>query len=494
MSEMAHSVEENLALALCLAREVDRKGGRAYYVGGYVRDKRMAEVSGESDMAERAVAGIRQVDSERAESIQAKDHESSGHIDIDLEIYGILPEQLTEILSQFGNIVETGISYGVYGIEGYDLDIALPRLERAIGKGHKDFQVTVDPFLSSRRAVERRDFTMNALLQDVLTGEIIDHKNGLLDMRDRKIRHVCEESFPEDPLRLFRAARFAARFDYEIAEETIALCREMDVRVLAKERVFGELKKALLQSRKPSIFFRELRKMGQLSYWFPEVEAMIGVQQGRKYHKEGDVWTHTMLALDQAAACRSQVRQPLSFLLAALCHDMGKPAVTTFQKGDWHAYQHELAGVEIAEGFVRRLSGEKQILAYVSNMVRLHMRPHTICFSDSSIKKSNHMFDESVEPYDLIMLAACDEKAAWKDLPHFDEEAYLVKRLAIYEEYMTRPYVMGKDLLEAGLKPGKEFSEILAHAHKLRLAGIPKETALKQTLAFAKRLPLESLE
>ena len=444
---------KDLEMARQIAGQVDRMGGHTYFVGGYVRDQ---------------ILGIE-------------------NKDVDIEIHGITPAQLRSILEQLGQMIEVGVSFGVYGLKGYSLDIAMPRTERAIGRGHKDFEVSVDPFLGTEKAAKRRDFTINALMRDVMTGRIIDHYSGLSDLEKGCIRHVCSETFVEDPLRVFRGAQFAARFQYEIAEETLALCRSMDLSVLARERVFEETRKALLKADKPSIYFEELRKMNQLTTWFPEVEQLIGVEQNHIHHLEGDVWVHTMMVLDEAALRRDKVSEALPFMLSALCHDFGKIVATEEIDGQLHAYDHENKGLPLVESFLERLTSEKHIIDYVTNMVSLHMKPHMLAGARSSIKKTNRMYDQSVAPYDLIQLAEADNRSALKAHPYVSNEPFLLERLAIYQEYMARPYVMGRDLIEAGMEADKDFSEILDYAHKLRLAGVDKESALKQTLSYGRK-------
>lgn len=449
----------DLAMAMKIATAVDQLGGKSYFVGGYVRDE---------------LLGIHSQD-------------------IDIEIHGITPDQLKEIIRSFGELVEDGADFGVYGIEGYDLDLALPRKEVAVGKGHKDFQVSVEPFIGTKDAAMRRDFTINALMKNVITGEIVDHFHGVDHLRDGIICHVNDQAFAEDPLRLFRGAQFAARFQCRMAEATLELCRSMDVSTLPKERVFKEMKKALMKADKPSIFFEELRKMNQLSVWFPEVEALIGVPQNTKYHQEGDAWVHTMLALDEAAKTRELVKQPFSFMIAVLIHDLGKATATEFSKGAYHAYGHEIKGLKPGKIFLERIWGEKGLEEYALNMMKLHMRVHAMAAAKSVIKKTNQLFDDSVEPFDLIYVAEADDKATINDQEnHEDHTSFLLKRLSIYQEIMSRPYIMGRDLIQAGLKPGSKFSEILSYAHKLRLAGVSKEEALQQTVAYGQKIMKKS--
>lgn len=444
----------DMEAARAIARQAAALGGRTYYVGGFVRDRLLGREN----------------------------------TDVDIEVHGLTPQQLEEILDGLGGRLEMGASFGIYGLKGYGLDIAMPRRERAIGRGHRDFDVTVDPFLGTEQAARRRDFTINALMEDVLTGRVLDHFHGVRDLRRGVLRHVDDRTFPEDPLRVLRGAQFAARFGFTAAPETIALCRGIDLSALPPERVEGELRKALLQAERPSLFFEILRDMGQLSHWFPEVEALIGVPQEPRFHREGDVWTHTMLVLDHAAALRSRARQPFPFMLAALCHDLGKPAATEYVRGRIHAYDHESAGVPLVDALVRRIVGDKAAAAYVRNMVQLHMKPNALVGADASVKASNRMFDRSIEPEDLILLASADGRGTHSLWPWEDTEPWLRQRLALYRELMARPQVTGADLIAAGLTPDSRFRELLAYAHKLHLAAVPRDSALKQTLAYARKL------
>lgn len=434
-----------------VARRVAEQGGRAYYVGGFVRD---------------GLLGIE-------------------NKDVDIEVHGISHGCLTRILEELGQVLSMGESFGILGLRGYALDIAMPRKETLRGTGHKDFEVFVDPFIGTEAAARRRDFTVNALMEDVLTGEILDHFGGKADLEAGILRHVSAESFGEDPLRVLRCAQFAARFGFRTAEETVNLCRGMSLEHLPRERIEGELKKALLKGEKPSVFFRTLREMDQLELWFPELKALIGVGQNPKYHAEGDVWEHTMLVLDAAAALRHRAKEPYSFMMAALVHDLGKAVCTEEKNGVLHAYHHEEAGVPLAGALVSRITGETRVRDYALNMVKLHMKPNTMAGAGSAEKSTTRLFDASVDPEGLILLALADHRGRILEQDPGDHERWLYRRLEIYRERMAAPYVMGRDLIEAGLKPGPAFTEVLAYAHKLRLAGIPKAEALKQTLAYA---------
>ena len=441
-------------IATKIALLVQQHGGRAFYVGGYVRDALLQQENK----------------------------------DIDMEVHGITPDCLAAILDSLGERITIGESFGIFNLKGYSVDIAMPRKEKLCGSGHRDFEVFVDPFIGTEAAARRRDFTFNALMQDILTGEIIDHFRGAEDLRNKILRHVCDESFGEDPLRVLRGAQFAARFDCQVAEETLNLCRSMSLACLPRERVEGELKKALLKAERPSVFFQALRQMNQLDLWFPELKALIGIPQNPRFHAEGDVWNHTMMVLDEAAKLREKAENPLGFMLAALTHDFGKAICTEEINGVIHAYEHEIQGLPLAESFLRRITAESRLIRYVLNLVELHMKPNTLAAANASVKSANKLFDRAEDPLALICIATADHLGRVTQSPPVSYDAYLYDRLASYREYMARPYVTGKDLIAAGLMPGDGFKDLLDYAHKLRLAGIDKENALKQTLAYARSL------
>ena len=191
---MSHA-ELDKEMARRVAEQVARRGGRTFYVGGFVRD-----------------------------ALLQRDNK-----DVDIEVHGITPACLKEILDSLGQRLTIGESFGIFNLKGYDLDIAMPRKEEARGSGHRDFDIFVDPFIGTEAACRRRDFTFNALMQDVLTGEIVDHFGGAEDLEKGILRHVNDVSFAEDPLRVLRAAQFAARFEFTVAEETVALCSRMQL-------------------------------------------------------------------------------------------------------------------------------------------------------------------------------------------------------------------------------------------------------------------------
>ena len=411
--------DRNMAMARRIAEAVAGAGGRTYYVGGCVRDRLMG--------------------------LENKD--------IDIEVHGVTVPALEAILDGLGQRTAMGASFGIMGLRHYDLDIAMPRSEKATGRGHKDFEVFVDPFIGEEKAAMRRDFTMNALMQDVLTGEVLDFFGGQADIAAGRIRHVNDATFAEDPLRVFRAAQFAARFNFTVAAGTTAICGRMAVEALASERVMGELEKAIMKAARPSIFFAELKKMDRLGCWFGELGAL----------PDGD-WRRTMEGLDRAAALRQAARQPLDFMLAAICAGFDP---------------------EGAERFLARLTSAVGTTRYVLNMVQ-RLRDMECCLKDDPGEGGwMAFFDASACPEDLILLAQAIRLDGTPDRTETGER--LRGLYALYRDRMARPYVMGRDLVAAGLRPGPDMGRALAYAHELRLAGVEKSEQLKRTMEWIER-------
>lgn len=453
MTDAAHLNDQDLARAI--AREVAQLGGRVYYVGGYVRDQ-----------------------------ILGRENK-----DVDIEVHGVEVDALERVLATFGEVDSIGASFGILSLRGHTLDIAVPRSDSAAGaEGRADFHASADPFLGTYKAALRRDLTMNALYQDVLTEEVVDHFGGRDDLARGMIRHVDDTTFAEDPLRVLRVAQFAARFGMGVDESTTRLCAQLSLTELASERVLEELKKALLKAERPSIFFEELRKMDQLRPWFAEVADLIGVRQNPVWHPEGDVWAHTMLVLDEAAHLRGDASDPFAFMMAALCHDFGKAVVTEEVDGRLVSYGHEKAGLPLATSFLDRLGASTKVRRYVLNMVELHMLPNAHVAQHARQKSYNKLFDRSVSPADLLLLARADDHGRGNGEGDEHGEEELAQHLRAFDELMAKPFVQGRDLLEAGVEPGPLMGETLAYAHKLRLAGTNKGETLRQCLGYYRRL------
>lgn len=424
-----------------IAKTMQQDGGRIFYVGGCVRDNIIGKPSK----------------------------------DIDVEIYGLSLNRLIEILSRFGEVNTVGKCFGIIKVKGLDIDFSIPRSERKVTDGHTGFEVEFDSCMLYEEACRRRDMRMNAILVDVITGEVIDPFQGRKDIEDRVIRHIDDSTFIEDPLRVYRAIQFAARFDFTIAPETLNLCKGIDLSSLSKERVYDELMKMLLKADKPSIGLTYMRELGVTEKYFPLLHNLIGCTQPIKHHPEGDAWTHTLLVVDEAAKLRDKSTSPDSFMLAAMLHDIGKPPVRDVQDGIIHFYGHDAIGSELALEFLKSLTDNKRILAEVPSLIRNHMKPIFLYkFPDSAIRRLANKCDIR----EVMLLHEADHKGRGGELGKdfepiakwFNEK---IKEMSLDKK--IDPLVKGRDLISLGLKPGVYFGEILKKAFDKQLDGLSYE-------------------
>lgn len=436
---------------LKLAQAVGAEGGRALLVGGCVRDRVMGN--------------------------EPKDW--------DVEVYGIEPARLRALLEEFGRVDAVGEAFTVYKL-GSDLDVSLPRRERKTGRGHRAFIIEGDPMMSFEEAARRRDFTVNAILEDPLTSEILDPFNGREDLRNKTLRAVSSETFAEDSLRVLRAAQFAARFEFDIEAETVELCRSIDLTDLPRERIWGEMEKLLLRARRPSIGFRWLHRFGAFDQLFPELKALVGVPQEKEWHPEGDVFTHSWLVVDRAREMIDDLpyAKQVTVMLGALCHDFGKPATTEFIDGRIRSRGHEEAGVAPAESFLDRLNIHTldgyDVRAQVVALVRDHLKPGE--FYKKRDEVGDGAFRRLARRCELELLyrvAKADSlgrNADW--IPReewFTAEAQEwfiahARELQV-EEKAPAPLLMGRHLLEMGLTPGPRIGEITRAVYEMQLDG-----------------------
>lgn len=402
--------------------------------------------------------------------------------DYDVEVFGIENiEVLESILSQFGTVNLVGKSFGilkfVYG--GHEYDFSLPRVEEKTGLGHKGFSVICDSSLDFKSAAIRRDFTINAIGYDVVKNEILDPFGGLEDIKKRVVKAVNKMTFIQDPLRAYRAAQFCARFDFKLDDETLKLCKEIALKdefaSLPKERVLEEFKKILLKSSKPSIGFELLRQMGVMRY-FPELQNIIGVLQSHIHHPEGDVWTHTMMVLDEMTKFRiGKEKLDLKLMLAALCHDFGKATHTQIEDEKIRAIGHEKAGVELTKDFLYRLTNEHDLVKYILPLVEHHLVPSSYFRNNARDKKIRHL-STKVKISELLILARADflGRTTTESISGVYEAGdWMEKKAKELGVYMAppKPFIKGKDLIDLELMPSQKFSEILHKMYEKQLNG-----------------------
>jgi len=334
--------------------------------------------------------------------------------DYDVEVYGLSKiEELEAILSKHGSVNLVGKSFGVlkFVYEGEEYDFSFPRTEEKVAKGHRGFDVSCNGELSFKEASLRRDFTVNAIGYDIEEKAFIDPYGAEDDMKKRCLRHINDETFKEDPLRVYRAVQFCARFDYVLAEETFKLCKTMVeqgmLEELAKERIYVEFKKLLLKSPKPSIGFELMRKLGILNY-FPELEALIDIPQSPKWHPEGDVWVHTLMCVDKMVSLKiGDEKHDLKMMFAILCHDLGKATHTQITPEKISAIGHELAGLEPTESFMYRLTDEHDFIKSILPLVEHHLAP-SIYYRGRAKNSTIRRLSTKVNIEELVTVARAD--------------------------------------------------------------------------------------
>ncbi len=423
-----------------VAEILRQAGGRALLVGGCVRDGLLG--------------------------IPAKD--------IDIEVYGLDADAVESTLTPHFRLDTVGRAFGVFILKGLEIDIALPRRESRIGPKHTDFKVEGDPNMSPREAASRRDFTINAISYDPLTGEQLDPYNGVADLKARCLRHVSE-AFSEDPLRVLRGMQFIARFDLTAAPETIALCRELTPEYLPMERLWEEWKKLILKGNQIRKGLNFLKDCGWLQH-FPELAALDGCAQDPKWHPEGDVWQHTLHCLDAYAAHRiGNEWEDLIVGLSVLCHDMGKPNTTyTDETGRIRSPRHDVLGVPVAKKFLERLTHQKKIFEEVLPLVEQHMRPLAL-YRDGAGDSAIRRLAARVKRIDRLVRVAHADKNGRPPIESdgYPEGKWLLDKTAelAIQDNAPKPILLGRHLIDLGVKPGPHFGKLLDRAYEAQLDG-----------------------
>ena len=452
---------DTLDLALDAARAVRAEGGRALIVGGYVRDRLLGAGSNDPD-------------------------------DLDIEVYGLAADRLRALLDRFGRVDTVGASFTVFKMGR--LDVSLPRTESKTGRGHRGFTVTGDPALPIGQAARRRDFTVNAIAWDPLDDEYLDPCRGRDDLERRCLRMVDPETFGDDSLRVLRAVQFAARLEFDVDEATKARCREIPLDDLPAERIWGEMEKLLLLARRPSIGFRLAREIGIVDRLFPEMHALIDCPQEPEWHPEGDVWVHTLLVIDRARERIDDLPRPqqLAIMLGAVCHDFGKPATTAFIDGRIRSRDHEAEGVPPAIAFLDRLNVHSfdgyDVRHQVLGLVAHHLKPGMWRTARDGV--GDGAFRRLARKVDLELLARLAKADCLGRTGEFDCSAmdwFLARARALGVQHgPPPPILLGRHLLELGVRPGPEIGRLLKQVYDRQLEG--EITTLDQATTAAREL------
>jgi tRNA nucleotidyltransferase (CCA-adding enzyme) len=452
-----------------LAVAIRDAGGRALVVGGWVRDRLHGVATQE----------------------------------LDLEVFGLPAEALRAVLARHGRMHAVGDAFPVWKLQLADapelppLDVALPRTESKKGRGHKAFEVVGDPHLPPVEAARRRDFTVNAVSFDPLTGELVDPFDGRGDLARRTLRAVDATTFVDDSLRVLRAVQFAARFEFTIEPGTVALCRAIALDDLPAERVWGEVEKWLARAPRPSLGWWAARELGVVAKLWPEIAALVGCEQEPQWHPEGDVFVHTGLVLDEAAKLAGELdrARQLTLLLAAIAHDFGKPATTVREGGRIRSPGHEAAGVAPTNDWLDRLNvhtldgydARAQILA----LVQYHLAPTHLWNSE---RRGDRVSDGAfrrlamrVEPDLLRRLALADTRGR-PPAPPSEAPEWLYSRMQALAvaHGAPQPLLLGRHLLAMGVAPGPRMGEILRAIFELQLDGAVTTLAEAEAAARAR--------
>lgn len=335
-------------------------------------------------------------------------------------------------------------------------EYALARTERKSGRGYHGFTFHASPDVTLEQDLARRDLTINAIAEDE-NGQLIDPFNGRQDLEKGILRHVSP-AFVEDPVRVLRIARFAARFGFHIADETKTLIHKMvsngELEYLVPERVWQELAKAL-QSDKPSLFFTTLREVDALKVLFPEVDALFGVPQHPKWHPEIDTGIHVMMVIDQAA----RLTHDLAVRFAALCHDLGKsqtpPEILPNHKG------HEATSVILTRALCQRLRVPNDISTLAMKVAEFHTDVHLLFeLNAERVLEVIEKLDSFRRPerFQQYLLAG---EADFRGRPGY-EDAPMPEKATFHACYDVAATVTATEFIEAGLS-GADIGEAIRH-------------------------------
>lgn len=412
-------------------------------------------------------------------------------------------------LTHHGRVDLVGKSFGIvkFTIDRTTYDIALPRQDvprpgEATGRGHKDFLISADPELPLEEDLKRRDFRCNSMAIRLEDGLLIDPFGGLEDIRARRLRVTSPLSFPEDPLRVLRAARLASVLRFRVDPAIYELTQGIDLRGLSVERITEEIFKLLLLSVRPSVGLEELFKLGALRQLFPELYGLTLSIQDAIFHPEKDryghhtVWHHTKLTVDQAKALADSLNlspeRKLCLLLASLYHDTGKPSTARweFKRGRMVITNngHDLA----SERVTRRAFARLRIFSWngynlrkmVPLLIRTHHRLSELWQNRQAVTKRafNRLAAETNGEIELLVYLDAADRAGRKErlVRALDRQAtWLLQKfheLRVNRETI-KPIIMGRDLIRLGVPPGPRMGKILGQLYELQLDGVFEKKA-----------------
>jgi len=439
--------KENIVRAIKL---LTAHGGRAYLVGGVVRDILLGT------------------------SLK----------DVDIEVHHLSMDELADILSTIGHLNFVGKSFGVLKWEHSVVDWSLPRTDYA---GRKPV-VTIDPTMDITRALRRRDLTINAMAIDCTTGKLVDPFGGQEDLRLRIARSPDLRFFADDPLRFYRVMQFVGRFQLTVEESLNNVCKTMDISEVSHERIQEEFSKLFLYSACPSLGIRWLYSLSRLTYVLPELAATVGVEQNPRWHPEGDVFEHTMQSFDASARFEYRnTEEQLMIMSAVLFHDLGKIVASRVEDGRIRATGHDEEGVPFARAASRRITGNKKRVEAICTLVRYHMAPLSFVENNASDKAYKRLAVKlaplaSMRMLSMVAFADRQGRNPSENVPLtiIDEDIIVfirrAKECGVLEE-PEQPLMTGKDFMGIIL-PGPALGRALRRAYEIQIGENVHDRAL----------------
>ncbi len=422
-----------------LARRIEAAGGRIVVVGGWVRDALRGRPS---------------------------------H-DLDLEVFGLADAAVEPLLEGLGFSPRVGRQFPIWRRGRDGLDLAYPR--DGADAYHRDRPESLAA--AFRAAARHRDLRINAIGWDPLSGALIDPFEGLADLAAKRLRAVDPETFPADPLRLLRVARFAAVLEAEPDAELCVLCRGLELGRVALERVGGELRRMLVDPVRPSRGFALLAGLERLDVLAP-IARLVGVPQDPIWHPEGDVFVHTLMVVDRAReiAAALDAREAEILMLAALCHDLGKPETTTLDGGRVRALAHESASARRTRDWLSGLRFPDRVVQTVAVLVARHLAPSQLVAQRSGARAyrrlARKLADGGASPVQLERLARADHLG--RTTPealagvYAAGDAFLAAAEAAGVREAPRPDVVSaRDLIARGVAPGPELGRCLRRCREI---------------------------
>jgi len=427
--------------------------------------------------------------------------------DVDILITRHSLESIIRKLSPHGRVDLVGKSFGIikFTRKGKTYDLALPRSDRAKGsgsRGHKDIAVAADPFLPIEKDLERRDFRCNSIALRLADGLLIDPFGGRRDIAGKIIRVTNARAFPEDPLRVLRAARFASALNYRVDPAVYVLAKDLDLQGLSAERVTEELFKILLHSNRPSLGLEELFRLGVLGQLFPELCSLTLALQDPIFHPEKDaygnhtVWHHTRLTVDQAAALGRlsglSREKALCLNLAALYHDVGKPATSAWEHKHGRmvltSIKHDVRSEEIARRAFDRLKIHSwngfDLRKMCLILIRGHHRASELWQNRESVTKKafNRLAHDAAGEVELLVLLDAADRAGRRERLAKGLDRIARWLLRKFEEMRIsketiKPLLRGRDLIPLGVEPGPDMGRLLKKLYMMQLDNVFEDRA-----------------